>query len=449
MNRFVLPLMASGRVCVVVVGAVLAAPVSAALPIAHWVHPTGAKVFVVSNHALPMVDMQMDIDAGARRDPEGQTGLAAATAMLLPQGVRSHAGRPALDENGVVEAWADWGAQFSVSATADRMSFRLRTLSQDAVLQGAMALSSQQIAAPRWDGSIWQRDRQRLIASWQNEQERPDVRASQAFHQAVYQGHPYGRTATPHTWGAIRAGDISRFYARHARACEARITVVGDVDTAQAHALVDQWLQALPAVGCASLPPVLDVAALPNAVHIVTPMPEAQAHIWVGQPGMARNDPDFLPLLVGNHILGGSGFTSRLMQDIREQRGLTYGVQSFFSPGRHAGAFAVTLQTRPDQAELAVQLIHEHIARFVQEGPSAQELEQAQAALINGFALRLDTNRKLLDNLAALAWNDLPIDYLDTWTQHVQAITAEQIRVAFARVLQPERMVTVVLGAQP
>jgi zinc protease len=192
---------------------------------------------------------------------------------------------------------------------------------------------------------------------------------------------------------------------------------------------------------------VPEVAALsgPKEEHIA--FASAQAHVLLGQPGFKRNSPDFFALTVGNHILGGGGFTARLTEEVREKRGLTYSVYSYFAPGLHAGAFTVGLQTRPDQAQQALNLVREVLAKFVKDGPTEKELQAAKDNLIGGFALRLDSNRKLLDNVANIAWNNLPLDYLETWTSRVQALTTEDIRSAFARTLQPERMVTVVLGA--
>jgi zinc protease len=150
---------------------------------------------------------------------------------------------------------------------------------------------------------------------------------------------------------------------------------------------------------------------------------------------------------VGNHILGGGGFTARLTEEVREKRGLTYSVYSYFAPGLHAGAFTIGLQTRPDQAQQALTLVREVLAQFVKEGPTAQELQAAKDNLIGGFALRLDSNKKLLDNVSNIAWNNLPLDYLDTWTAQVQKLSVADVRAAFARAVQPEAMAAVVLGA--
>jgi zinc protease len=215
----------------------------------------------------------------------------------------------------------------------------------------------------------------------------------------------------------------------------------------QADALVTQLLERLPAASaCEVLPVVEEVAALERPVEQHIAFESAQAHVLLGQPGYKRDDPDYFALTVGNYILGGGGFVSRLTEEVREKRGLSYSVYSYFSPGLHAGAFTIGLQTRPDQADQALKVSREVLIRFVAEGPTEIELKAAKDNLIGGFALRLDSNRKLLDNVANIAWNQLPLNYLDTWTQHVAQLNVADIKAAFARKLQPQTMVTVVLG---
>jgi zinc protease len=192
---------------------------------------------------------------------------------------------------------------------------------------------------------------------------------------------------------------------------------------------------------------VPEVAPLQAASEQRVAFASAQAHVLLGQPGYKRNDPDFLALTVGNHILGGGGFTSRLTEEVREKRGLTYSVYSYFAPGLHAGAFTIGLQTRPDQAQQALDLVRVVLAKFVTEGPTEKELQAAKDNLIGGFALRLDSNRKLLGNVANIAWNDLPLDYLDRWTERVNRLTVADVRAAFARKVQPDKLATVLLGA--
>ncbi|HEX5806868.1 MAG TPA: pitrilysin family protein [Macromonas sp.] len=421
----------------------------AGLPIQHWTHASGAQVYLVETRNLPMLDVQIDVDAGSRRDPVEQAGLAAATAQLLDSGVAASGDQPALDENALTEAWADLGAEFGASATLDRFSVRLRSLTDPALLQPALQLAARQLGQPAFPAPVWARERQRLVAAWQEAQTRPDTLSERRFSQAVYGNHPYGQEATPDTWSRIEVTDMKAFYRRYAQACDARVTLVGATDRAGADRLVQTLLAGWAAHGCQPRPALPEVAPLAAPLSVNEPFAAAQAQVLVGQPGVARSDPDYFALTVGNHILGGGGFASRLMHEIREKRGLTYGVYSSFMPGRHAGAFTVGLQTRPDQAAQAVALIQSELRRFVLDGPTDKELAEAKAALFNSFALRVDSNRKLLDNVAGLAWNGLPLNYLDTWQQQVQGVTREQVRRAFQRVLQPEKMVTVVVGAKP
>ena len=421
----------------------------AAIPIQHWTQPSGAQVYLVESPSIPMLDVELDFDAGSRRDPAKQAGLADATALMAGLGVAAKGGQPALDENQLGQAWADLGASFGASAGADRMSFRLRTLTEPDLLAKSVALASRQLGDPSFPEAVWRRERERLSAALREADTRPGTIAGRAFSQAVYGNHPYGYDTTPASLQRIGVADMRARYRDFILPCRAKVSLVGAVTRAQADQLVTQLLARLPqGARCAALPPVPEVAPLTAAKEERVPFQAAQAQVLIGQPGYKRDDPDFFPLLVGNHILGGGGFTSRLMNQVREQRGLTYGVYSYFAPGLHAGAFTAGLQTRPDQANDALALTRQIIADFVAKGPTEEELKAAKDNLIGGFPLRLDSNGKLLDNVANIAWNNLPLDYLEGWTQQVQRVSLDDVRKAFARVLQPDRMVTVVLGGK-
>ena len=420
----------------------------AAIPIQHWTHASGARVYLVESPAIPMLDVQVNVDGGSRRDPASQAGLASVTAGLLTAGVAAQGDAPALDENQLAEAWADLGASFDASAAAERFSLSLRTLTRPDLLERAVALAALQMGAPSWPDAVWQRDRQRLVAAWQEAQTRPATRAGRAFGEAVYGEHPLGREATPQTLAAIDTAAMRDFYRRHVVACRAQVSLVGAIDRAGAERIVGQLMAALAPHGCPALQAVPPVPALAAAVERRIPFDAAQAQVLVGQPGVARGDPDYFPLFVGNYILGGGGFVSRLTTEVREKRGLSYSVYSYFAPGLQPGPFQLGLSTRPDQAEQALTVARDVVTRFVAEGPTEGELQAAKDFLLNGFALRIDSNRKLLDNVANIAWHGLPLDYLDTWTAQVQRVSTADIRRAFQRVLQPDRMVTVVLGAK-
>ncbi|WP_297749652.1 pitrilysin family protein [Hydrogenophaga sp.] len=421
----------------------------AAIPIAHWTHASGARVYLVESPQIPMLDVQLDFDGGSRRDPPAQAGLASATAGLLSgAGVNAQGRLPALDENQLSEAWMDLGAQLGAQAGSDRFSVSLRSLTEPDLLERAVALAARQLASPAWPDKVWQRDRERMLAALREAETRPGTHAARAFSRAVYGSHPYGYQVEADTLRAIEVTDMQAFYRRHVNACRAQVTLVGAINRARADRIVGQLMAAVQAHGCPPLQEVQAVAPLTRAVDERIPFDAAQAQVLIGQPGIARDDPDFFPLFVGNYILGGGGFVSRLTTEVREKRGLSYSVYSYFSPGRHAGAFQIGLTTRPDQAALAVDVAREVLRRFVADGPTEAELQSAKDFLINGFALRIDSNRKLLDNVANIAWNGLPLNYLDTWTDRVRQVGVADIQRAFARVLQPDRQVTVVVGAK-
>jgi zinc protease len=420
----------------------------AGIPIQRWVQPNGVQVYLVESPAIPMVDVQIDFDAGARRDPADKPGLANLMAAATSNGVRASGKEAALDENGLSDAWADLGASFGGSATADRLSFALRSLTYPDILPKAVALAARQLGEPSFPEAPWLRDRPKMIASIKEANTRPATVAARAFAKAVYGSHPYGAEMTEATLQRISVQDMRVLHTKAIRPCDAKVSIVGALNRAQADALVTQLFARVPSAACTPQPPVPEVQPLTQANEQRIAFASAQAHVLVGQPGFKRNSPDFFALTVGNHILGGGGFTSRLTEEVREKRGLSYSVYSFFAPGLHAGAFTIGLQTRPDQAQQALQLVREVLAQFVKDGPTEAQLQAAKDNLIGGFALRLDSNRKLLDNVANIAWNGLPLDYLDTWTAQVEKLTVADIQAAFARTLQPEAMATVVLGAE-
>jgi zinc protease len=323
-------------------------------------------------------------------------------------------------------------------------------LSYPDLLDKAVALAARQMAHPAFPEAMWLRDRERFSAAIRESLTKPGTVVQHRFAQAVFGTHPYGQRTTPETLSRIGVQEMQQLHAKSLRACRAAVSVVGALTRAQTDALVQRLLAQWPRdSGCQSLPPVPEVAPLTAAQNLNLAFDSAQAHVLMGQPGYKRSDPDFFPLLVGNHILGGGGFVSRLTEQVREKRGLSYSVYSAFAPGLHAGAFTVGLQTRPDQAAQAVAVAKEVVQGFVREGPTEAELQAAKSNLVGGFALRIDSNRKLLDNVANIAWNRLPLDYLSHWTRQIERVSAADVQRAMARVLQPERMVTVVVGGQP
>ena len=249
----------------------------AALPIQHWTQPSGARVYLVESHAIPMVDVQIDLDAGSRRDPAGQAGLASIMAGQIAHGMRAHPKAqgpyaPAMDENQIGEAWADLGASFGASAGADRLSFSLRSLSYPDLLDKAVALAARQMAHPAFPEAIWLRDRERLSASIRESLTKPGTQVQHRFASAVYGPHPYGYRTTPESLSRISAQDLQSLHAQALQTCRATVSVVGALSRSQTDALVQRLLSQWPREsGCKPLPPVAEVAPLGEPKNLNIP----------------------------------------------------------------------------------------------------------------------------------------------------------------------------------
>jgi zinc protease len=410
----------------------------AGVKIEHWVSPSGARVYFVESRVLPMLDVQVDFAAGSMFDPAGKSGLAALTRATLDNG----AGQ--LDETAIAEQLADIGANLGGSADTDRASISLRTLSARNKRQPALDILKTVIQAPLFDAAIFEREKARTIASLKEAMTRPDSIAGKAFWEALYPGHPYGRQATPESVATLSRDDLAAFHARYYTAANATVTLVGDLSRQEAEGIVEKLLAGLPKGAPAALPeaPVLPKGGLIQLAH-----PASQAHIYIGLPAIERGNPDFFPLLVGNYMLGGGGFVSRLMKEVRDKRGYAYSVYSYFAPMRQTGPFQIGLQTKRSQAKDAIKVARDVLDGFLKNGPSDEELQAAKANLTGSFPLRLDSNKKILDNVAVIGFYSLPLDYLDQYQAMVQAVTADDIRQAFARRVKPENLITVTVAA--
>ena len=414
-------------------------PAYAAPSIEHWVTPSGARVFLVENHDLPMLDIQVDFAAGSAYDPPAQAGLAARTGALLDLGLAD------LDATQIAGRLADLGAQLSGGVDMDRASVRLRTLSADEQRVPALDLLRDILSRPQFSPDVLAREQARTVAALKEALTQPGAIASRAFWSALYPQHPYGRQATPESVSGLQPSDLIAFHRARYTARQATLTLVGDLTRAQAEALARELTASWPN----GSEPLLSAApALPPASEVPIAHPAAQAHVLIGLPALQRGDPDYFPLIVGNYTLGGGGFVSRLMQEVREKRGLVYGVQSYFMPMLQPGPFQIGLQTRKSQAREALSVVRDVLTGFLADGPTEAELRAAKQNLVGSFPLRLDSNRKILDNVSVIGFYGLPLDYLDHYTENVEKVTAAEIKAAFARHVQPEHMVTVVVGGE-
>ncbi len=409
--------------------------------IEYWKTSSGARVYYVSAPELAMVDITVVFDAGAARDSE-LSGTALLTNAMLNEG----AGGLSADQLAV--AFDDVGAQFSTSSVRDMAQLSMRSLTDETILESTLQTFGKILTAPDFPQAGFDRLKKQMLIGLQAEKQSPSAIASRAFYKYLFQDHPYANMPAGDEHGVeqLTIESLKTFYQQYYVAANAVIVLVGDIDQSQAKAIAEQLVSPL-AVGnkAENLPAV---KSLTKAKVDLIDYPSSQTHIAMGQPGINRGDADYFALYVGNHILGGSGLVSQLSNEVREKRGLSYSVYSYFRPMRELGPYQFGLQTRNDQAKQALDVMQQTLTNFIKNGPTEAELLAAKQNITGGFALRVDSNSKIAGYLTMIGFYGLPVDYLDSFKDKVNAITIEQIKDAFSRRVNPEKMVTVLVGGK-
>ncbi len=413
----------------------------AGVNIQHWTTDNGARVYFVAAPELPMVDLQIIFDAGAARDKD-KAGTAVLTNGLLAEGAGD------LNANQISERFDELGARFGYDAQRDMANLTLRSLSDDKVLNPALDTMALVLSQPTFPKEAFERERKRMLIGLEQRKQSPGALADEAFYKAVFKSHPYAVMPSGYedTVGSLTIDDLKAFYKRYYVASNAVIAIVGDLNRSEAEQVAATIVAQLPQGTPAEKLP--DVANLNDQEVIKLEHPSTQTHILLGQPGMKRGDPDYYALYVGNHILGGSGLVARLSNEIREKRGLAYSSYSYFLPMRKDGPFQIGLQTRNDQAEEALSVVRETLKTFIENGPTAEEINASKKNITGGFPLRISSNKKILGYIGMIGFYGLPLDYLDTFNEKIQAVSAADIQDAFKRRVNPDTMVTVLVGQQ-
>jgi zinc protease len=409
--------------------------------IQHWQTANGARVYFVHAPELPMIDVRVVFDAGSARDGD-KPGLAALTNSLLDEGT------PTRNADQLAETFEGVGAQYGADSLRDMAVTSIRSLTETGALQTALETYAAVLATPTFPEKSFERNRQAMLLGLQQEKAEPGKIAGKTFYKAIYGEHRYGShsAGSETSLKAMTLDDVKAFHKQYYVARNAVIAIVGDVSRKQAGDIAAQLTAKLAAGEKARAIPAVN--ALEKAsMHRIT-HDSQQTHILVGQPGMRRGDPDYITLYVGNHILGGSGLVSRISDVIREQRGLAYSAYSYFSPMRENGPFTMGLQTRNDQAEAALKLLGETLRDYIKKGPTAEELKRSKQNITGGWALRVDSNKKITEYVAMIGFYGLPLDYLDTFTSKVEAVTIADIKDAFKRRIHPDKLVTVMVGGK-
>ena len=425
------------------VAALLPWPAVATPAIQTWQTSNGARVLFVEAHELPIVDMQVIFGGGSSRDPAGREGLALLAGGLLDEGAAG------MHANEVAYEFERLGAVYGADVSSDSSSLYLRTLAAPEQLDPALANFRRVMLQPDFPQDAIDRQRKRLLIGIQQKKQSPAALADDAFKAAIYGDHPYARPeeGTENSLPPITRSDLLAWHRQMHVTGNAILALVADLNRAEAEALAERVAADLPAGAAAA--PAPPVPVMTQAIEKHINFPSTQTHIVVGQPGMKYGDPDYFPLLLGNHILGGGGFVTRMFKEIREKLGLSYSAYSYFSPRREAGPFAASLQTEAGQAGQALMVLRATLDQFIKEGPTQVELRAAKQNLTGGFPLRMDSNRKILAYVGVIGFYGLPLDYLDQFIGRIEAVTSAQIHDAFSRRLDLTRMATVSVGPAP
>lgn len=414
----------------------------AALKINTWETKEGAKVFFVENHDLPILDINVNFFAGSAQDPPGMEGLANLTHHIM------NLGAGGINEEKLANQFSDIGAILGGDIDLDRAYFKLRTLTSPPQKDKALNLFRYVIHSPDFPVSVIDREKDRIIASIKQSMTQPETIANLAFMKSLYGDHPYAHDEAGNidTLQKLNQEDLKQFYKNYYLSSEASIVIVGDANADEAKKISESISQGMPQGDTKhNITSVIrqNVLGIKKIQH-----PAKQAHILMGMPALKRGEKDYFPLYVGNYILGGGGFVSRLTEEVREKKGLVYSVYSYFMPLYVEGPLEIGLQTKKEQANEALSIVNITIKKFIDEGPTEKELLAAKQNLVGGFPLRLDSNAKIVDYLSMMAFYKLPISYIDNYISEINKVTISQIKTAFKNKIDLNKLTTIIVGAE-
>lgn len=410
------------------------------LNIQTWQTKAGTKVLFLPTHQLPMVDVRLIFNAGGARDGE-LAGLARLTNAMLNQGTQQ------LDVNALAEAFENIGAELSLDSHRDMAITSLTTLTDTTLLNQALLLFEQVLSEPIFPKDNFERLRTRTLQQLKMQLQTPGPQLNRAFQTALFKQHPYGSAilGTEESLNQINTDALRDFYQTYYTAANATLAIVGNVTLEQAQAISEKLTTALPKGPAA---PKLEHAQVQPASHEHIVFDSSQTHIILGNQVIGREHPDYIPLYVGNHVLGGGSFSAILMDEVRQQRGLVYGIYSNISPMAAASPFTVQLQTANENKDKALALTLELLQQFIDNGPTDAQVALAINDLAGSFALSTASNGALVGQLGLIGFYDLPLDYLANLHRGFQQVSAQDIQSAFAKHLDPQKLVITSIGPE-
>jgi len=403
-----------------------------------WTSDAGAKVMFVPADSLPMVDVRVVFDAGGARDGD-LPGLATFTNALLTEGAGE------LDAAAFAENIESRGIQIGSSSLRDMAWLTLRSLTDPEVLSVGLTRLSEALAQPRFDQDAIDRIRDQMHAVLRQQEQSPSDIASREFYATLFAGHPYGvpTEGTKASVDRINLVAIKAFHKKYYVAKNAVISIVGAQTREQAEQIANQVTRDLPQGEKAPL------IAMPTQIKPVDKKIDydsSQSHVYLGMLGMSRHDPDYIPLYVGNQVLGGGSLVSLLGEEVRNKRGLSYSVYSYFSASRQPGPFVMVAQTKNTQVKEAADVMKQTLSKFANESLTEELLKDAKQNIVFGFPMQIANNSKMVGYISMIGFYDMPIDWLERLPRLVNEVTLDEVKDAFNRRVKVENLSTVVVG---
>ncbi len=414
----------------------LAAPASGA-EIQALTSPGGVEAWLVEERAIPIISINIAFRGGAALDPDGKAGAANMLAGLLDEGAGPY------DNVAFAERADELAARFSFSATKDQFNVSLTMLADKR--DDSVELARLALVEPRFDADPVARVRKQILSGVRQAAFEPDAIASAAWMSMKFPDDPYGRPlrGDEATVEAITAEDLKALRPLLLNRSRMKVGVVGAISAEEVGPLLDRLLGDLPEEPYEPLPEA-SIAEV-GGVRVVE-FDAPQSTVLFGHRGLKRSDPDFIPAYVMNYVLGGGGFASRLMEEVREKRGLAYGVYSYLSPLDRAGLYMGGVATENARVAESISVVRAEWARMAENGISEEDLEKAKRYLTGSFALRFDSNAKIARFLVGVQLEELGIDYINRRNDLVEAVTVEDIQRVAQEVLRPDDLFIVVVG---
>lgn len=412
-----------------------------ALDVKRKVLDNGLTLMVVERHNLPVVKVSMGINAGSLYEPETKAGLASLVAAMLSEGTKN---RTAQQVSGEIEFV---GGSVGASGGDDYITVSLSILKKD--LDLGFDILSDIILNPVFPEDELKKKIERTKAGLRAQEEDPGFVASKDFKKAIFGAHPYGRlaTGTDETLDNINRNDLIDFHSGYYAPNNAVMAVVGDITSEEAEYLINKYFVQWKEKNIT--PPSLPSTSMQGERKVISIDKDlTQANIIIGHLGVSRDNPDYYALSAMNYILGGGGFGSRLMQNIREDKGLVYDIHSFFEPDKYSGSFQIGLQTKNESANTAIEEVLKEITKIRSEPVSDMELSDAQSFLTGSFPMKIETSSRIAGFLVAVEYYGLGLDYIDKYPEFINSVTKEEVLRVAGKYLDPDNYTLVVVAKE-